>query len=110
MSQLEQFSLKRRHRWNEICKRMVTTQDYPRLSFTARGMTFNFKNKEDYLRGLENLLRVEGRREAAQGYITEEMILDADTQHQYDLFLDYQARREDPNERIIDDVDPKHRE
>lgn len=79
-------------------------------------LSFNFKGREHVVdeasagQLLKNLARVQARQGHCRLGVTEEMILDTDTQQQYDLFLERQAKLDDPNERIIDDVDPKHRE
>lgn len=42
-------------------------------SFNIKGREYNFNDRADCAKALENMLRVESRREAAGGYVTEEM-------------------------------------
>lgn len=82
------------------------------LSFSFGGKRHVVEEK-DAPNLLKNLARVQARQVCCRIGVTEEMILDSDTQRQYNLFLERQEfveHRDPGDENDYQEKQPKHRE
>lgn len=96
-------------RMNDVMDRYNSV---PAYRFSIRGQVFSFEDRQAYQEAFSKAPEIAARQtrwlesgRSLEEFDLEEALRDSDTEEQ----LEFQFN-EDPNERLVDDVDPKHRE
>lgn len=85
----------------------------PAYRFSIRGQVFSFEERQAYQEAFSRAMGIADKQtrwiesgRSSEEFDLEEALRDSDTEEQFEM----QFTNEDPNERLVDDVDPKHRE